>query len=55
MIPSEQNRLNPTRASLEVSYKSSGIILPNNIKQKPVSTSSLFRVGTIEVWPGLLS
>jgi hypothetical protein len=43
------------RASLEVSYKSSGIILPNNIKQKPASTSSLFRIGTIEVRPGLLS
>ena len=48
-------RLNPTRASHEVSYKNVGIILPNNIKQKPASASSLYRVSTIEVWPGILS
>ncbi len=48
-------RLNYTRASLEVSYKSPGIILPNNIKQKPASASSLYRASTIKVWPGLLS
>ena len=41
-------RLKSSRASLKVSYKSPGIILPNKIKQKPASTSSLFRVGPLK-------
>jgi hypothetical protein len=55
MSPKFLQRLNPTCASHEVSYKNVGIILPNNIKQKPASATSLCRVSTIEVRPGLLS